>query len=261
MEGGHERVARRHRRCPRPCRRELIRLLAGHPAFELALRHLARARRAAAGRACRGRLRRRRALHLARLRGPAGPRRRRGGAGLPNGKAALHIVGQFDAAGADAVLGPVGRLSLRSVLVLRLAGTDPRALRGPAADQQSRLLCHRDAAGDRADARRARGPVQCFGVSGYSGAGTTPSDKNDVALLRDNLMPYALTGHVHEREVASQLGPDRVHAARRAAFPWPDHHRQPAPVDRLRSRRGAGALTTAATAASPLVRCRTRRRG
>ena len=50
------------------------------------------------------------------------------------------------------------------------------------------------------------GPVQCFGVSGYSGAGTTPSDKNNVDLLRDNLMPYALTGHVHEREVSKQLG-------------------------------------------------------
>ena len=50
------------------------------------------------------------------------------------------------------------------------------------------------------------GPPQCFGVSGYSGAGTTPSDKNDVDLLRDNLMPYALTGHVHEREVTRHLG-------------------------------------------------------
>jgi N-acetyl-gamma-glutamyl-phosphate reductase len=49
------------------------------------------------------------------------------------------------------------------------------------------------------------GPVQCFGVSGYSGAGTTPSDKNDPASLRDNLMPYALTGHVHEREVSRRL--------------------------------------------------------
>ena len=49
------------------------------------------------------------------------------------------------------------------------------------------------------------GPVQCFGVSGYSGAGTSPSDKNDPDKLRDNLMPYALTGHVHEREVAAQL--------------------------------------------------------
>ena len=50
------------------------------------------------------------------------------------------------------------------------------------------------------------GPVQCFGVSGYSGAGTTPSDKNDPEKLRDNLMPYALTGHVHEREVGRHLG-------------------------------------------------------
>jgi N-acetyl-gamma-glutamyl-phosphate reductase common form len=50
------------------------------------------------------------------------------------------------------------------------------------------------------------GPVQCFGVSGYSGAGTTPSEKNDPVKLRDNLMPYALTGHVHEREVSRRLG-------------------------------------------------------
>lgn len=49
------------------------------------------------------------------------------------------------------------------------------------------------------------GPVQCFGVSGYSGAGTTPSDRNDPDKLRDNLMPYALTGHVHEREVTRHL--------------------------------------------------------
>ena len=50
------------------------------------------------------------------------------------------------------------------------------------------------------------GPPQCFGVSGYSGAGTTPSDKNNVELLRDNLMPYSLTDHMHEREVSRQLG-------------------------------------------------------
>ena len=50
------------------------------------------------------------------------------------------------------------------------------------------------------------GPPTCFGVSGWSGAGTTPSDKNNPELLRDNLMPYALTNHVHEREVATQLG-------------------------------------------------------
>lgn len=50
------------------------------------------------------------------------------------------------------------------------------------------------------------GPPQCFGVSGYSGAGTTPSDRNDPEKLRDNLMPYSLVGHLHEREVSARLG-------------------------------------------------------
>jgi len=49
-------------------------------------------------------------------------------------------------------------------------------------------------------------PPVCFGVSGYSGAGTTPSDKNNVELLRDNLMPYSLTGHTHEKEASRHLG-------------------------------------------------------
>lgn len=45
-----------------------------------------------------------------------------------------------------------------------------------------------------------------FGVSGYSGAGTKPSPKNDVENLKDNLIPYALTDHIHEREVSKRLG-------------------------------------------------------
>ena len=49
-------------------------------------------------------------------------------------------------------------------------------------------------------------PPTCFGVSGWSGAGTTPSDRNDPDKLRDNLMPYALADHLHEREVTRQLG-------------------------------------------------------
>lgn len=53
---------------------------------------------------------------------------------------------------------------------------------------------------------RLAGPVQCFGVSGWSGAGTSPSDKNDPDKLRDNLMPYSLVDHIHEREVTRQLG-------------------------------------------------------
>ena len=49
-------------------------------------------------------------------------------------------------------------------------------------------------------------PPVAFGVSGYSGAGTTPSDKNNPEKLRDNLMPYALTGHMHEKEASRHLG-------------------------------------------------------
>jgi N-acetyl-gamma-glutamyl-phosphate reductase len=49
-------------------------------------------------------------------------------------------------------------------------------------------------------------PPTCFGVSGYSGAGTTPSERNDPEKLRDNLMPYALVNHTHEREVTEHLG-------------------------------------------------------
>ncbi len=47
-----------------------------------------------------------------------------------------------------------------------------------------------------------------FGVSGYSGAGTTPSRKNDPAELADNLMPYSLVGHIHEGEASRNLGTD-----------------------------------------------------
>ena len=50
------------------------------------------------------------------------------------------------------------------------------------------------------------GAPSLFGVSGFSGAGVKPSPKNDEALLKDNLLPYALTGHKHEREASRHLG-------------------------------------------------------
>jgi N-acetyl-gamma-glutamyl-phosphate reductase len=50
------------------------------------------------------------------------------------------------------------------------------------------------------------GAPAAFGVSGYSGAGTTPSRKNDPAVLADNLLPYTLVDHMHEREVAHHIG-------------------------------------------------------
>ena len=53
---------------------------------------------------------------------------------------------------------------------------------------------------------RLAAPPQCFGVSGYSGAGTAPSDRNDPDKLHDNLIAYALVDHLHEREVTRHLG-------------------------------------------------------
>jgi len=44
-----------------------------------------------------------------------------------------------------------------------------------------------------------------FGISGYSGAGKTPSPRNDPKVLKDNLIPYSLSGHMHEREISHQL--------------------------------------------------------
>ncbi|KAI6708732.1 hypothetical protein PZA11_001755 [Diplocarpon coronariae] len=50
------------------------------------------------------------------------------------------------------------------------------------------------------------GQPTVFGVSGYSGAGTKPSPKNDVDNLTGNIIPYSLTDHIHEREISTQLG-------------------------------------------------------
>lgn len=49
------------------------------------------------------------------------------------------------------------------------------------------------------------GDAWAFGVSGYSGAGSTPSPKNDPVALADNLMPYKSVGHIHELEVTRHL--------------------------------------------------------
>ena len=125
---------------------------------------------------------------------------------LPNGKAG-HIVRQFDDAGADAVIvdlsadyrfDPSWYYGLPELTRAQYAGQ--RRISNPGCYATAMQLAIAPMRGV------LDGPVQCFGVSGYSGAGTTPSDKNDVGLLRDNLMPYALTGHVHEREVSRQLG-------------------------------------------------------
>lgn len=130
---------------------------------------------------------------------------------LPNGKAA-DCVAAFDAAGADP--GFVQPVIVDLSADYRFDDTWyyglPELTRGAYRGQRriSNPGCYATAMQLAVAPMRGllAGPVQCFGVSGYSGAGTTPSDKNDPEKLRDNLMPYALTGHVHEREVTRHLG-------------------------------------------------------
>lgn len=50
------------------------------------------------------------------------------------------------------------------------------------------------------------GTPNVFGVSGYSGAGSTPSEKNNPENLKDNFMPYSLANHLHESEISEHSG-------------------------------------------------------
>jgi N-acetyl-gamma-glutamyl-phosphate reductase len=184
---------------------ELIRLIAAHPALELAFvssRELDGQRVDAHVPEYRGELR-----YCA----PAHEDLPRLGAdvvilALPNGKAAA-CVDAFDAAGADPVivdlsadyrfdkswyygLPELNREHWRGEKRISNPGCYATAMQLSIAPLKDVLAA----------------PPVCFGVSGYSGAGTTPSDKNDPEKLRDNLMPYALTGHMHEKEASFQLG-------------------------------------------------------
>jgi len=125
---------------------------------------------------------------------------------LPNGKAAA-CVAAFDAAGVDPVIVDLSAdyrfddnwyYGLPELTRAKYEGQ--RRISNPGCYATAMQL----AVAPMSDV--LAGSVQCFGVSGYSGAGTSPSDKNDPEKLRDNLMPYALTNHVHEREVTRQLG-------------------------------------------------------
>ena len=43
--------------------------------------------------------------------------------------------------------------------------------------------------------------VSCIGISGYSGAGTSPSDKNNLKIINESILPYSLSNHTHEKEI------------------------------------------------------------
>lgn len=65
---------------------------------------------------------------------------------------------------------------------------------------------------------RIAGTVQVFGVSGFSGAGTAPSPRNDPERLEANLQPYGFGGHGHEAEIARTTGLDILFAPHVAPF-------------------------------------------
>ena len=74
-------------------------------------------------------------------------------------------------------------------------------------------------------------------MSGYSGAGTKPSPKNDVNLLRDNLVPCSLTDHIHEREIGDQLGIDVSFAPHVASWFRGIHHTINIPLNKTMTSR------------------------
>ena len=52
------------------------------------------------------------------------------------------------------------------------------------------------------------GPAHFFGISGYSGAGATPNNRNNLESLKDNILPYSLVSHLHEKEVKANCYPN-----------------------------------------------------
>ncbi|KAK0656775.1 Aspartate/glutamate/uridylate kinase [Cercophora newfieldiana] len=81
------------------------------------------------------------------------------------------------------------------------------------------------------------GMPHIFGVSGYSGAGTKPSPKNDVNFLTGNIVPYSLTGHIHEREVSSQLGAEVAFVPHVAVWFRGIHHTISIPLNKTMTSR------------------------
>lgn len=68
------------------------------------------------------------------------------------------------------------------------------------------------------------GQPTIFGVSGYSGAGTKPSPQNDVENLAQNIIPYSLTDHIHEREISAHLNTSVAFIPHVAAWFQGIHH-------------------------------------
>ncbi|KAJ4358965.1 Protein arg-6, mitochondrial [Ascochyta clinopodiicola] len=81
------------------------------------------------------------------------------------------------------------------------------------------------------------GQPTVFGVSGYSGAGTKPSPKNDVNNLTNNLIPYSLVDHIHEKEISRQLGTEVAFIPHVAVWFQGIHHTISIPLNRTMTSR------------------------
>ena len=66
--------------------------------------------------------------------------------------------------------------------------------------------------------KHVAGHVSVFGLSGFSGAGTTPTPRNDPERLEANALPYGFGGHGHQAEIAGLTGLDIVFAPHVAPF-------------------------------------------
>ncbi len=131
---------------------------------------------------------------------------------VPNG-AARPWVEAIQRAHPDAVILDVGAdYRFDPAWTYGLPELNREALR--AADRISNPGCYATAAqlGLAPLAGEFAGPPVIFGISGHSGAGRTPSERNDPTRLEENLIPYALSDHLHEREIGHHLGqPVRFH--------------------------------------------------
>ncbi|KAG8528771.1 uncharacterized protein KY384_006459 [Bacidia gigantensis] len=93
-----------------------------------------------------------------------------------------------------------------------------------------------------------------FGVSGYSGAGTKPSPKNDVQNLTNNIIAYSLTDHIHEREITSQLGHEVAFIPHVASWFQGIHHTISIPLNKPMSSRDIRNLYQDRFEGEPLVK-------
>lgn len=125
---------------------------------------------------------------------------------LPNGKAADYVAA-FDAAQPDCLLldlsadyrdHPDWVYSIPELDGAKLAGA--RRISNPGCYATAAQIALAPIADQLASS------PSVIGISGYSGAGTTPSRRNDPAALKDNIQPYALVGHGHEAEMSRRAG-------------------------------------------------------